>query len=82
MNIAVKCPPCIVCSKHSTVEVQEDDFYRWQGSWDKPGVLIQDAFPYLDDDQREMLMTGTHPQCWDEFITEVEDEANGDGQRV
>jgi hypothetical protein len=82
MKINVKCPPCIVCGRHGTVQVQEDDFYKWQGSWDKPPMLAQEAFPYLTLNDREMLISGTHPNCWDTFINDVEDEANGEGQRV
>lgn len=28
------------------------------------GALIQDAFPDLEPELREQLMTGTHPECW------------------
>lgn len=82
MKVNVKCPPCIVCGKQGTVLVDETDFYNWQGSWNKPPMLAQEAFPYLTLNDREMLINGTHGKCWDSFISEVEDEANGDGQRV
>lgn len=82
MLIAVKTPPCIVCGETSRVPVLESDYYRWTGGYDKPGVLIQEAFPYLDEDQRELLMTGTHPVCWDKFIEDVEGEANNGGALV
>jgi hypothetical protein len=68
MKINVKCPPCLICNKVGRVEVEESDFYKW-----KKDTLIQDAFPYLDDNQREMLMTGTHSQCWDEMMEGLED---------
>lgn len=32
--------------------------------WEE-GALIQDAFYFLNADQREFLMTGTPPQVWD-----------------
>jgi len=32
------------------------------------GVLIQDAFPRLDADQREFLMTGITPDEWDRIF--------------
>jgi hypothetical protein len=28
------------------------------------GELIQNAFPFLSPEEREMLITGTHPECW------------------
>ena len=36
----------------------------------RPGVLIQDAFPHLSDDDREFLMTGITPEEWDEHFSE------------
>ena len=46
----------------------------------KAGKLIQDAFPELTKDQREILQTGFTPAeweampCWDEDEEEEEDE--------
>lgn len=57
--------------------MEETDFYAWQDD-----TLIQVAFPYLSADEREVLKTGTHGKCWDSFMKDVEDEANGEGQRV
>lgn len=78
MKINVKCPPCMICGCAGRVEVEESDFYKWQGGYDTPGVLIQEAFPYLSEHDREMLMTGTHKLCWELFISELE-EGNGPG---
>lgn len=37
-----------------------------QGLWDwEHGTFAQVAFPHLTADQREQVMTGTHPECWD-----------------
>lgn len=36
------------------------------------GELLQDAFPTLSADQREMIHTGIHPKCWDALFTEGE----------
>jgi len=38
-------------------------FYNWRG-----GQLIQDAFPYLDTDEREFIMTGTNSDEWKELM--------------
>jgi hypothetical protein len=38
------------------------------------GELIQDAFPYLDADQREILKTGIDTQSWDEMFARSEDD--------
>jgi len=42
----------------------ETEFRISKKMWDE-GMLIQDAFPCLNADQREFLMTGTPPQVWD-----------------
>ena len=42
----------------------ETQFRISKKMWDE-GALVQDAFPFLNADQREFLMTGTPPQVWD-----------------
>jgi hypothetical protein len=37
------------------------------------GALIQRAFPFLNADQREFLMTGTYPEEWDAMWAEEEE---------
>lgn len=36
--------------------------------WRITGKLIQNAFPNLNADEREFLMTGCTPQEWDEMF--------------
>jgi len=59
--------PCTVCHQTSTVSVDALGFKQWQ-----EGKLIQEALPYLSADQRELLITGTHPECWDMMFGEEE----------
>lgn len=42
-------------------------YYNW-----KSGQLIQDAFPYLDSDEREFIKTGFNPDEWIESMGEDE----------
>ena len=35
----------------------------------KNGARIQDAFSDFDAEQREFLMTGTCPACWDDLMS-------------
>jgi hypothetical protein len=37
--------------------------------WYNGDGLIQDIFPNLDADQRELIMTGTHSECWKEIFS-------------
>lgn len=57
--ITVTTQACPVCRRRGEVQVDEDGFARWKG-----GAYVQDAFPKLDADQRELLLTGTHAHCW------------------
>jgi len=52
-------PSCPYCKLSSIVSVNEDDYILWH-----TGAQLQDAFPYLDVDTRELLKTGYHDGCW------------------
>ena len=52
--------PCIHCHKAGTVELHMDDVLAWHR-----GRLAQQAFPYLEADEREQVISGTHPACWE-----------------
>ncbi len=54
---------CPKCRKASTVDVDPHALLAW-----RRGLLIQEAFPDLSVDDRELLITGTHPACWDEMF--------------
>jgi hypothetical protein len=51
------------------------DFVSRWNNWVN-GVLIQNAFPMLDADKREFLMTGITAEEWTELFADDED---GDG---
>ena len=40
--------------------------------WIDTCMLVQDAFPQLDDDQREFLISGITPEEWDATFGEEE----------
>jgi hypothetical protein len=46
-----------------------DDAQRWVN-----GELIQNCFPYLSADEREILMTGIDSEAWDEMFAGSEDD--------
>ncbi len=60
VSISTVCP---FCGRSNEVEVNENDYWDWQD-----GMLVQDAFPYLSADEREMLITGICPTCWDKMF--------------
>lgn len=50
---------CPFCGGINGVEVNERDYLDWQD-----GALVQEAFPYLNASEREMLISGICPDCW------------------
>lgn len=46
------------------IPLSEEEFDRCLNNW-KNGMLIQNAFPMLNADQREFIMTGITPKDWD-----------------
>jgi hypothetical protein len=61
---------CIHCRKETIYKLSEDQYYKWvvQNNY------IQDVFPHLSAQQREQMISGTHPHCWDEMFPEDFDE--------
>jgi len=51
---------CPFCGRVNAVEVNDEDYWDWQD-----GMTVQVAFPYLSADEREMLISGICPTCWD-----------------
>lgn len=61
--------PCPFCGKVHEVTVSEADYAAWQG-----GELAQNAFPYLSADEREILISGICPTCWDNMFSGEDEE--------
>ena len=55
--IKTKCP---FCGKEQIIRVPEEGIIAY-----KAGALMQDAFPMLTPDEREALISGICPECWD-----------------
>lgn len=50
---------CPECKSKNEIEAVEDDVKAWLA-----GMKLQYAMPYLSPDQREMLISGICPTCW------------------
>jgi hypothetical protein len=59
---------CNHCNKSFQLDVKPSDLIAWS-----QGKLIQEAFPYLDADQRELLISNTCKKCWSKMFSD-EDE--------
>ena len=67
VTISRQCP---ICGKINTVEVKEEDYRDYQN-----GALVQNCFPYLTRDEREIIISGICTKCWDfMFDTNQENE--------
>jgi hypothetical protein len=51
---------CRECGRLVSVSVEAEDFYDWQD-----GLSVQNAFPYLSADERELFISRTCGVCWD-----------------
>lgn len=60
---------CRMCGQLVPVEFDSEDFYRWQD-----GELIQNAMPYLNDAEREMLISQTCDDCWKNLFSDLDNE--------
>lgn len=69
MKITVKTVPCMGCEKSSVLEVDANGYRAW-----KMGAFLQHVLPELSDDERELLMTGTCPECWHEMFADDEED--------
>lgn len=61
--------PCSLCGKSEAIELDEEKYKRW-----RKGELIQRVWPRMTADERELLISGTHPKCWDTLFPMEEEE--------
>ena len=61
--ITVKTKECCMCHLTSELTLIKTDYLAWQS-----GMLVQKAFPYLSENEIELLITGIHSKCWDKLF--------------
>ena len=54
---------CPICGRGNEVEVNENDYFDWED-----GISAQIAFPYLSTADREKLISGICPTCWNRML--------------
>lgn len=54
---------CKFCNKEVVITVDEEDIKKYEN-----GALIQDAFPYLTPDEREIMISGMCGDCWQKYM--------------
>lgn len=68
-TIVVRTKTCCVCNKYELWNLDRDAVAKWQ-----EGEHIQHAFPDMSAEDREVLISGTHPDCWKELFPEEEED--------
>lgn len=58
-------PPCYHCHRFVPVILDGSDYFRY---FVKNADNVQAVFHYLLPAERELLITGTHPECWDDMM--------------
>lgn len=67
-QLTVETPPCMACGRTTLLEVDADAYRTWQA-----GASIQVAFPHVPAPQRELLLSGIHPECWNRLVPDDEE---------
>lgn len=61
--------PCNICKLIGRFDVKESDYREWLR-----GALIQNCFSYLDKRDREQLISGFCPDCYENLFNASEEE--------
>lgn len=59
---------CVCCHKFVTLNVKPADLVAYER-----GAHAQEAFPYLEPSQREVLISGVCPDCWNNMFGSEDD---------
>lgn len=74
MSYTISAPRCMYCQKSATIELTPDEQMRYEQLQRGEIAHIQEALPEWSADKRELLITGTHPECWDAIFEDVDEE--------
>lgn len=61
-RVKVVTKACWFCGQKSYVILLDSQLTRWSN-----GELIQDAFPNLTPEERDLILLGIHPKCSEDF---------------
>lgn len=66
----VKCSTqCVHCTERYHIVVTARQLERYRNT----GDYVQNIWPELDAGQREMIISGTHSDCFEEMFSSLED---------
>lgn len=61
---------CIMCEEESWFRITEKEY----DAWITQDGYIQDVFPHLSNENREVMISGTHPECWKAMFSYEDEE--------
>lgn len=62
--VTIVTPPCMLCNQTENVKVSKDAYNKFMN-----GMFVHEAFPDFSNEDRELILTGTHPKCWNEMFS-------------
>jgi hypothetical protein len=60
--VTVRTKPCWICGQYSFVTMP----YIVAAVWDHQDIHIEDAWPQGPAADKQLLLTGVHPKCWEQ----------------
>lgn len=69
IKVEVATPACLGCGDWKIVVMTQDQLQRW-----RKGEPLQDVFPDWSPEDRQRLISGTCPSCWEEMWAEEEED--------
>lgn len=70
-TIVIKTKACPVCGNYELWSLDRKAVERWQA-----GENIQNVFPDMSPSDREVMISGTHPECWSKLFSMEEEESD------
>lgn len=61
---------CYHCGQENIIKIDTQDYKLWKVNQ----TFVQLVFPELSNEQRELLISGTHPECWTEIFGNEDEE--------
>jgi hypothetical protein len=61
---------CSWCGETVHIDMSIDQYNAYANKTS----YVQDIFPHVSKENREMLISGTHPHCWNEMFAELDEE--------
>lgn len=67
-QVVITTRACVVCSETTNIAVDAVKAQQWRSK----SAHVQEIWPHVSADHRELAITGTHPACWTALFGEEE----------